>query len=202
MSEKRLAFAALGLAVVIEAVWLVQVTLVEHRHVQIYAPIFTALFALLLVTGGRLRWLAGLLRIAIGLNFGLAVLDRFGVFGGYGSAGVSWGDWNHFVAYARQVNAFLPAGLALALAVAATICEIVLAATLVAGIRPRLFLRASVLLLLAYAVAMTVSLGFASQLEYTVIVLCAGAWALADVDSSFLSVDAVFVRKATPRGRT
>jgi putative oxidoreductase len=98
---------------------------------------------------------------------------------------VSWGVWTNFVVYTSQVNEFLPASLAPALAVAATIYEIVLTMTLLVGIRPRFFLIASSILLLTYGVAMTATFGFASQLAYAVIVLCAGSLALATVDAAF-----------------
>jgi putative oxidoreductase len=185
------AFAALAIAIVIELAWLVQRTFIEHRLPIIYDWAFTLAFAVLFVTGGRLRWLSGLLRIAIGVNFGLAVLDRAGLFGPYGSPGVSWGDWPHFVAYTAQVNSFLPATWAPMLAVAATIYEIVLAITLVLGIRTDIFIIAAAILLFMYGVAMTISMGFASQLPYAVIVLFAGAWVLAHVDATFASLDAL-----------
>jgi uncharacterized membrane protein YphA (DoxX/SURF4 family) len=158
---------------------------------------FVLMFAVLFFTRERWPWLAALLRIAVGLNFGLAVLDRFGVFGPFGSAGVSWGDWLHFVAYTQQVNAFLPSRLAPILAIAATCYEAVLTVTLVLGISSRFFLKAAALLLLMYGTAMTLSLGFTSQLEYAVIVLCAGAWVLANVDATFFSIDAVSRRRPT-----
>jgi putative oxidoreductase len=194
--EKRLAFAALAIAVAVEAAWLVWMTVAKQQHLIIVAALFAVLFVALLLAGERLRWLAGIVRIAIGVNFGLAVVDRFGLLGAYGSPGVSWGDWTNFVVYTRQVNSFLPASLAPILAVTATICEIVLAITLIFGVRPRFFLVVASILLLLYGVAMTVSFGFSSQLPYAVIVLCAGAWALANIDATFRSNRSISAGKA------
>jgi len=194
--KRILALAALALAIVIETVWLVTEKSEPHGFAFYYVTAFDILFAGLLITGGRLRWLAGVLRIAIGLNFGLAVLDRFGVLGAYGSPAVSWGDWSHFVAYTHQVNSFLPASFAPVLALGATIYEIVLTITLVLGIRTQVFPLAAAILLFLYATAMTLSLGFASQLAYGVIVLLTGSLLLATVDSTFLSIDALLNAKS------
>ncbi len=199
--ERRFAFIALAIAVIVQSVWLVWMTVGVHQHVIVSTALFDVLFVTLLFTGGRFRWLAGVLRIAIGVNFGLAVADRFGLLGAYGSPGVSWGDWTHFVVYTHQVNAFLPASLAPTLAVAATIYEVVLAVALLIGVRPRFFLIASSILLLLYGLAMTATFGFASQLAYAVIVLCAGAWALATGDATFWSVEGVLTRRWGARSR-
>ncbi len=189
------AFGALAIAVVINGLWFAHETFVGQRPI-VYSMAFVLLFAVLLFTRERWPWLAGLLRIAVGLNFGLAVLDRFGMFGPFGAAGVSWGDWPHFVAYTQQVNSFLPSRLASTLAIAATIYEAVLTVTLVLGISSRLFLKAAALLLFVYGAAMTQSLGFTSQLEYAVIVLCTGSYVLATLDPTFFSLDALLRRQA------
>lgn len=198
--KRNLAWGALATAIVINGLWFGYEIFAGNRP-AVYPMAFVLLFAVLLFTRGRWPWLAGSLRIAIGLNFGLAVLDRFGFFGPFGGAGVSWGDWAHFLAYTRQVNAFLPSGLAPTLAIAATIYEVVLAVTLVVGIRSRFFLNAAAVLLLMYGLAMSLSLGFSSQLDYAVIVLCTGAWVLATVDPTFFSLDALLRRERFTESR-
>ena len=195
MTKRNLALIALAVAIIIETVWLATEKAEPHGFAFYSVTAFDVLFAALLIAGGRLRWLAGVLRIAIGLNFGLAVLDRFGVLGAYGSPAVSWGDWGHFVVYTRQVNAFLPESVAPALALAATVYEIVLSVTLVLGIRTRVFLVAAAILLFLYGTAMTLSFGFASQLAYGVIVLFAGSLLLSTVDSTFLSIDSLLQKR-------
>jgi uncharacterized membrane protein YphA (DoxX/SURF4 family) len=176
---KRIAAIALGLAIVVQVAFEVSIFRAGSLGLGFWLrAVFTIGFIALLLREGRWKWLAPTLRILIGLNFGLAVCDRFGLLGRYGSPGVSWGDFNHFVAYTRQVNSFLPAGFAPFLAVAATAAEIVLTVTLVLGIAPRLACKGAALLLLAYAIAMTISLGFSAQLYYAVLELCAGAWFL------------------------
>ena len=70
----------------------------------------------------------------------------------------------------------MPASFAPFLAVAATVCEIVLSVTLVFGIATRIASIGAALLLLMYAVAMSISFGFPSQLYYAVLELGAAAW--------------------------
>jgi len=137
-------------------------------------------------------------RALVGLDFLGSVADRFGLLGPPRAAGVSWGDFSNFVTYTHQVNAFLPASVAPALAVLATIAEISLGLGLVLGLRVRLATVGASMLLLTYGTAMTISLGVASQFHYAVFLLSAGAWALATVDAQPLSVD-VLVARPRPR---
>ena len=48
------------------------------------------------------------LRLALGIGYLVPGLDRLGFWGKYGSPGISWGDWAHFMAYASDVMRFLP----------------------------------------------------------------------------------------------
>ncbi len=61
------------------------------------------------------------LRLALGVGFLVPGLDRLGVWGKPGSPGVSWGDWQHFVASAADIMRFLPYSIASVFAVIATI---------------------------------------------------------------------------------
>ena len=181
---KTAAYAALAIAVAVQIVFeAFDFTKVPHDMAWWYRQIITVGFVALLLRAKEWTWISLVLRVLLGLDFGLAVSDRFGVFGAYGHPGVSWGDFGHFIAYTRQVNSFLPATFAPALAVAATIVEIALAVTLIAGIRVRFACYSASFLLLTYAAAMTASFGFTSQLYYAVTELCAGAWLLAGINA-------------------
>lgn len=176
---KTAAYVALAIAVAVQVVFEALVfTKVPHDLTWWYRQIITVGFLALLLRAKEWTWISVPLRILIGLDFGLAVLDRFGVFGAYGHPGVSWGDFGHFIAYTRQVNSFLPASFAPVLAIAATVAEITLAVALIVGIRVRFACYGAAVLLLVYAAAMTASFGFTSQLYYAVTELCAGAWLL------------------------
>ena len=121
------------------------------------------------------RWL---LRWALGVTFLSAVADRFGIWGPPGTAGVSWGDWYHFVAYTAKVNSFVPAVLAPTLAVIATAAEFMLGVALILGVFRRPVAWASALLLALFAGAMTLSFGIKAPLNYSVFVDLAAAFAL------------------------
>lgn len=180
---KQVSQIVLAIAVVIQIVFEISIFRAGSLHEIGFwlRVVFTIGFIGLLLRADRSNWLLASVRVLIGLNFGLAVCDRFGLFGRYGSPGVSWGDFGHFVVYTHQVNSFLPASFAPFLAVAATVCEIVLCVTLVCGIATRIACIGAALLLLTYAVTMTFSLGFTSQLYYAVLELCAGAWFLSTI---------------------
>jgi uncharacterized membrane protein YphA (DoxX/SURF4 family) len=81
---------------------------------------------------------------------------------------VSWGDFQHFTAYTGMVNSFLPAQMIPALAWAATALEILFGVGLIVGIYKRFMALGSSLLLLSFALAMTISFGIRSALDYSV----------------------------------
>ena len=123
------------------------------------------------IAPGTLRW-------ALGVTLLSAVADRFGGWGKFGRANVSWGDWTHFVTYTAKVNGFLPPAMAPALAVAATIAEIVLGMALLLGVYPRAVAWATAGLFVAFAGAMSVSFGIKAPLNYSVFADAAAAFLL------------------------
>jgi putative oxidoreductase len=118
------------------------------------------------------------LRWALALTILSAVADRFGIWGPLGSANVSWGDWPHFVAYTAKVNSFLPGAVAPALAVMATVAEVLLGVALALGVFCRPVAWASAVLLALFAGAMTLSFGIKAPLNYSVFADAAAAFAL------------------------
>ena len=193
-STKRAAFIALWVMVVVQIVWTAYFCLsTRPAFSDIYYPVvFTPFAAALALTGGRARVVATVTRLLIGVAFLENVLDRLGFFGPPGAPGVSWGDFQHFIAYTAQVNAFAPAAIIPTLAVLATIAEGTFGVTMLLGIRVRLAAIGSALLLFGFATAMVLS-GL-SQLQYGVYLMSAAAWALATVDASALSVDALLTK--------
>ena len=119
------------------------------------------------------------LRYALAFSFISAVADRFGIWGPPGAEGVVWGEFQIFVEYSAQVNSFLPNALAPTLAWTATVLEVLLAVALMVGFRTRIVAALSGALLLAFALAMTVSFGFKPSLDYSVFTASAGAFLLA-----------------------
>jgi putative oxidoreductase len=193
VGTKRAAFVALWAMVIVQIVWTVYYCVrTRPAFSSIYYPvIFTPVAAALALTAGRVRWVATIARLLIGVAFFENVIDRLGFLGPPGAPGVSWGDFQHFIAYTAQVNAFAPASIVPALAVLATIAEGTFGVTMLLGVRVRFASVGSALLFFTFATAMVLS-GL-SQLQYGVYLMSIAAWALATVDASALSVDSIFV---------
>jgi uncharacterized membrane protein YphA (DoxX/SURF4 family) len=130
------------------------------------------------------------LRIALGIAFLSAVADRFGLWGPYGQPNVEWGDFSRFVDYTGQLNWFAPTAVIPALAWAATCAEIVLGLALVFGLFTRVAALLSGVMLVVFALTMTVALGIKAPLNFSVFSSCAGAFLLAAFGKYLLSIDA------------
>ena len=98
------------------------------------------------------------LRFALGFSFLSAVADRFGLWGAYGQPHVAWGDFARFVAYTGKLNWFVPTTLLPALAWTSTFAETILGFALVAGLFTRIAALLSGMILLLFALAMTMAL--------------------------------------------
>jgi putative oxidoreductase len=90
-----------------------------------------------------------------------------------------YGNFAGFMAYTAKVNSFMPAWTIPFLAWAATAAELSLGLALVLGIWLRWAAFGSALLLLLFAVAMAISFGIKSPLDYSVFSASAGALLLA-----------------------
>lgn len=121
------------------------------------------------------------LRIALAAGFLSAVADRFGLWGPPGDPGVAWGAWGPFVEYVGVLNGYAPAAVVPALAWVATVAEVVVAIGLLVGWRLEGFALAAGLLLLSFAVAMSVATGVKGPLDYSVWAASAGGFLLAAV---------------------
>lgn len=113
---------------------------------------------------GAERWAARYARVALGAAFLSGIASRFGLWG----RDVGYGDFAHFVEYTAQVNSFMPASTIPFLAWAATAAELVLGIVLIAGVRVRWAALGSAVLLTLFGLAMTVSFGLKSPLDYSV----------------------------------
>ncbi|HEX5830990.1 MAG TPA: DoxX family membrane protein [Gemmatimonadaceae bacterium] len=114
-------------------------------------------------------------RIALGAAFLSGIASRFG----FWDEGVGHGSFESFVRYTAEVNAFMPARTIPFLAWAATVAELLLGIALLLGLWPRWVSLGSALLLALFGVAMAVSQGIKSPLDYSVFSASAGALLLA-----------------------
>ncbi|MEE9122899.1 MAG: DoxX family protein [candidate division NC10 bacterium] len=119
------------------------------------------------------------LRLGLAAGFLSAVADRFGLSGSPGAPNIAWGEWSAFVDYVATLNWFAPAPLIPALAWAATLGELLVALGLLIGWQLRWVAFAGGLLLLSFAVTMTMALGIKAPLDFSVFGVAAGAFLLA-----------------------
>ncbi|MFS2185266.1 TQO small subunit DoxD [Mucilaginibacter sp. Mucisp84] len=135
------------------------------------------------------------LRLAIGVSYLWEVADRLGLFGPNGHAHVGWGDWKHFIAYAKQVMSFLPNGIINPLATIATIGEGGFGLLLILGLFTRMAAIGSGILSLCFAIAMAISFGVESPLGYSVFTLSAASFLLAGTSQYSWSLDKRFASR-------
>jgi len=121
------------------------------------------------------RWGLLYLRIALGAAFLSGIADRFGLYG----RNVGYGDFQGFMKFTAQVNSFMPSFTIPFLAWAATAAELGLGLALILGIWPRWVALASSVLLALFGIAMAISFGIKSPLDYSVFSASAGALVLA-----------------------
>jgi putative oxidoreductase len=114
-------------------------------------------------------------RIALAAAFLSGIASRFGIYG----KDVGYGNFANFVHYTAEVNAFMPAFTIPFLAWAATVAEFVLGVLLLTGIWRRWVAWSSAVLLALFGIAMTISLGIKSPLDYSVFSASAAAMFLA-----------------------
>lgn len=115
-------------------------------------------------------------RIALGAAFLSGIASRFGLYG----ANVGYGNFGNFMKYTAEVNAFMPAATIPFLGWAATIGELTLGIALIAGFRLRWTAYASAVLLALFGIAMLISQGIKSPLDYSVFSASAAALLLAE----------------------
>ena len=125
---------------------------------------------------GAAQWF---LRIALAAGFLSAVADRFGLWGPAGAPNVAWGAWQPFIDYVAKLNWFAPPASTPILAWAATVAEVVLGIGLLIGWQLRWFALAAGLLLLSFAITMTLALGVKAPLDFSVFAAAGGAFLLA-----------------------
>jgi putative oxidoreductase len=114
-------------------------------------------------------------RIALAAAFLSGIASRFGLYGKH----QGYGNFANFVHYTAEVNAFMPVFTIPFLAWAATVAEFVLGVLLLVGIWRRWVAWSSAVLLALFGIAMTLSMGIKSPLDYSVFSASATAVLLA-----------------------
>jgi len=131
------------------------------------------------------------LRLALGVALLSAVADRLGFWPPQYAA---WGNMEAFIAYTDKITAFLPGGLATINAYLATFAESILGVLLILGFKTRWIAKLTGLMLMAFAISMSLTLGIKAPFDYSVWVGSAGAFLLANQPSFAFSIDELVLR--------
>jgi len=126
------------------------------------------------------------LRLALAVTMLSAVADRFGFWSKENSA---WGNMESFKEYTRQLTFFLPEALSTVSAYAATFLEILFSLMLILGFKTKFAAYGSGILMLIFAISMTIASGPKAPLNYSVWVGSAAALLLAVQQHYSLSID-------------
>lgn len=101
-------------------------------------------------------------RFTLGAAFLSGIASRFGLYkGGYG-------NFANFLKYTAEVNSFMPAATIPFLGWSATVLEFFFGVGLILGIWPRWIALGSAVLLALFGIAMAISFGIKSPLDYSV----------------------------------
>ncbi len=132
------------------------------------------------------------LRLALGITLLSAVADRLGFWPPQYAA---WGNMETFIAYTGKITSFLPSGLATINAYLATFAESVLGILIILGFKTRWVATLIGLMLMAFAISMSLTLGIKAPFDYSVWVGSAGAFLLASQPAFRFSIDELGNRK-------
>ncbi|MDP9079414.1 MAG: DoxX family membrane protein [Bacteroidota bacterium] len=131
------------------------------------------------------------LRAGLACSYLWEVADRLGILGAHGQPHVGWGDWSHFMDYAKQTMAFMPQSIIPVFGVIATICEGLFGLLLLAGLFTRYAAIGSALLSLAFGISMAISFGIESPLGYSVFTVSAASLLVASLPNYKWSIDSL-----------
>jgi uncharacterized membrane protein YphA (DoxX/SURF4 family) len=129
------------------------------------------------------------LRIALGIGFILPVCDRLGILGPAGAAGVSWGDWKHFVDYTNTLMPYFNHTLANIMAFIATAAEAIFGICLILGLKVKLIALGAALLTLIFGLSMAIFSGISAPFNYPVFVFTGAALVLSGLGRYKWSLD-------------
>ena len=108
---------------------------------------------------------------------------------------MAWGNYARFVDYTAKLNWFLPAAMIPPLAIVATAAETLFGLLLVLGWKTRITALLSGVLLLTFALTMTIALGVKAPLNSSVFSAAEGALLLATCTNLPSSLDELLQQK-------
>lgn len=129
------------------------------------------------------------LRLALAATFFSAVASRLNLWNGSPAA------WNDFLVYTSEVNSFMPPFMIPILAISATVLEIIFSILLCIGYKTKWAAIGAGILTGMFALAMAVSFGIKSPMDYSVFVDSAAAFFLASIPCYKWSLDAILKKQ-------
>lgn len=130
-----------------------------------------------------------LLRLALGIAFIYAVLDRIGWLGPADGKNIAWGNWEAFLDYTHILLPILNRTISDIFGWIATIAEVAFGILLIIGYKTRFAALASFALLLGFGICMALSLGLKAPFNYSVFSASAGALLLSCISDYKWSID-------------
>jgi len=135
------------------------------------------------------------LRLALGIDFIVPVLDRLGFIGSPGQKFISWGDWSHFIGFTGMLVPFLSKPLINISGLIATVLEVIFGLGLIIGLKTRLMAYGSFVLTLVFGICMAIFLGYKAPLNFQVFACSAGSLLLSTLVNYNWSIDDYFTNK-------
>jgi len=136
-----------------------------------------------------------ILRLALGLGFILPVMDRSGLFGPPGVAGVNWGDWSHFIDNTNKLMPFFGRPIANIMGILATLAEAIFGICLIAGFKIKQVALGAGLLTLLFGFCMAAFISIKTPFNYPVFVFTGGAFVLSGIGYYKWSIDELIAKK-------
>jgi thiosulfate dehydrogenase (quinone) large subunit len=132
------------------------------------------------------------LRLALAAAYLSSVASRFGLWG----EGMGWGNFQNFLDYTAKLNPFLPLSFIPAVGWTATVAETLFAFLLIAGFRIRETAFLSGVMLILFAVGMSLGFSVKEPLDYSVYTASAASFLLAVYHRTSFGVDAFINQRA------
>jgi thiosulfate dehydrogenase (quinone) large subunit len=127
------------------------------------------------------------LRLALAAAYLSSVASRFGLWG----KDMGWGNFENFLAYTAKLNPFLPLSLIPTVGWVTTFAETAIAVLLILGLRIRETAILSGVMLILFAIGMTIGENVKSPLDYSVYTASAASFLLAACGKCSYSIDAL-----------
>ena len=115
------------------------------------------------------------LRLALGIAFIYAVVDRIGWLGPADGKNIAWGNWESFLEYTPILLPMVNRTLSDIFGWIATIAEVLFGVLLIIGYKTKLAALGSFAILLGFGLCMALSLGLKAPFNYSVFSASAGA---------------------------